>query len=29
MKKIDININKYVDLEEMFALYGEYGGLYR
>lgn len=25
MKKIDININKYVDLEEMFALYGEYG----
>ena len=25
MKKIDININKYVDLEERFALYGEYG----
>lgn len=25
MKKIDININKYVDLEEIFALYGEYG----
>ena len=25
MKKIDININKYVDLEEKFALYGEYG----
>lgn len=25
MKKIDININKYVDLEEVFALYGEYG----
>ena len=25
MKKIDININKYVDLEERYALYGEYG----
>ena len=24
-EKIDININKYVDLEEIFALYGEYG----
>lgn len=25
MKNIDININKYVDLEERYALYGEYG----
>ena len=25
MKNIDININKYIDLEERYALYGEYG----
>ena len=24
MEKIDININKYIDLEERYALYGEY-----